>query len=86
MFGKPYEVEVSVGQGAHGGGDTLLQEQIFSYDPPKDPWGRSASQEQGAASVLIGIAANTSFMTGELVRIADLCPELGTTSRLSDLT
>ena len=85
MFGEPYEVEVPWGEGGHGGGDPMLQDQIFSPDAPKDPWGRDAGHGQGAASILIGIAANTSFETGAPVQIAELCPELGDAKRLTQL-
>ncbi len=63
----------------------MLQEQIFATSPKPDPWGRNAGHGQGAASILIGIAANHSFRTGLPVAIRDLCPKLGDASRLSDL-
>ena len=55
------------------------------------PWcrfkhdGRNAGQGQGAASILIGFAANKAFETGQPVRIADLCPQLGDIKRLGEL-
>ena len=85
MFSKAYEVEIPVAEGGHGGGDTLLQEQIFSRNAPADSWGRNAGHGQGAASALVGIAANTSFETGMPVQVIDLCPALGDASRLSEL-
>ncbi len=85
MFKTPYEVEIPSAEGGHGGGDPLLQEQIFSPNPPDDPYHRSAEHGQGAASILIGIAANESFKTGRPVEVADLCPQLGSASRLSEL-
>ena len=86
LFGAPYEVPIPEAEtGGHGGADPLIQEQIFSHYAPDDPWGRSAGHGQGAASALVGIAANRSFETGLPVRIADLCPELGDAARLSEL-
>ena len=86
MFGSPRELTVPEGIGGHGGGDLLLQRQIFAQDAEQDSWGRDAGHQQGAASVLIGMAANRSFETGEVVSVSDLCPGLGPASKLSDLT
>ena len=72
MFGEPYEVEVPKVEGGHGGADPLMLEQIFSPDPAPDPLGRSASFVDGAASIMVGIAANMSIEKGELVEVADL--------------
>ncbi|MCB0068992.1 MAG: gfo/Idh/MocA family oxidoreductase, partial [Caldilineaceae bacterium] len=72
MHGTPYEVDVPVGDGGHGGADPVMLEQIFLPDPPADPFGRAASHIDGAASVLVGIAANESMRTGRLVHIEEL--------------
>jgi hypothetical protein len=48
--------------------------QIFSPNPPPDPYHRAASHVDGAASVLVGIAANQSMQTGQMVCIEDLFP------------
>lgn len=72
MFGEPYRVEVPRVEGGHGGADPLMLEQIFSLDPAPDPLGRSASFRDGAASILVGIAANMSIESGELVDVGDL--------------
>lgn len=86
MFGSPRELTVPEGVGGHGGGDLLLQRQIFAQGVERDPWRRDAGHMQGAASVLVGMAANHSFETGEVVSVSDLCPGLGIASKLSDLT
>ena len=72
MFGEPYEVEVPRVEGGHGGADPLMLEQIFAPDPPGDTLGRNASFRDGAASILLGIAANMSIESGALVDVADL--------------
>lgn len=74
MFGQGYEVEVPVGEGGHGGADPVMLEQIFSPAPPPDPYNRAASHLDGAASVLVGIAANQAMQTGQMVCIDDLFP------------
>lgn len=72
MFGQPYAVDVPTSDGGHGGADPLMLEQIFAPNPPPDPFGRAASHIDGAASVLVGIAANEAMHTGQLVKIDDL--------------
>jgi predicted dehydrogenase len=84
-FQQPYQIEVPHLEGAHGGSDPLLQEQIFSRSPPEDPLQRSAGHEQGAASILIGIAANRSISTGLPVAITDLVPLHPERTHLSEL-
>lgn len=74
MFGIPYDVEVPVGVGSHGGGDRVMLEQLFSSTAPADPLKRAASHLDGAASILVGISANESLRTERLVRCADLLP------------
>jgi hypothetical protein len=65
-------VEIPQAEGGHGGGDPLLQEQLFSPTAPVDPFGRTASHIDGAASILLGIAANKSLATGLPVQVDDL--------------
>ena len=72
MFGQGYEVDVPMGDGGHGGADPVMLEQIFSPNPPPDPFNRAASHVDGATSVLTGIAANKSINTGRLIHIDDL--------------
>jgi predicted dehydrogenase len=84
-FKSPYEVKIERLEGTHGGSDPLLQEQIFARTPPADPFQRSAGQEQGAASILIGIAANQSIATGQPVAISNLLNLRPQAIRLSEL-
>lgn len=85
MFGRAYEVEIPKAKGGHGGSDPMLAEQIFSPRPPVEKWGRNAGHEQGAASILIGIAANKCFKSGKPVQIAKLCPALSKSNQLHEL-
>ncbi|HEY0946768.1 MAG TPA: Gfo/Idh/MocA family oxidoreductase, partial [Opitutaceae bacterium] len=84
-FKPSYDVPVPVIKGDHGGSDPLIQEQIFSASPPADPHGRSAGHEQGAASILIGIAANASIASGRPVAIASLADLPASATKLSEL-
>lgn len=72
MFGQPYDVDVPTGAGGHGGADPVMLEQIFAPNPPSDPFHRAASHIDGAASVLVGIAANESMRSRRLVEIDEL--------------
>jgi hypothetical protein len=83
MFAGPVEIDVKSGAGPHSG-DAAMLEQIFAPDPPPDPWGRAASHHDGAASVLLGAAANRAISTGGPVRVSDLgvsLPEPAETTR-----
>ncbi len=74
MFGEPYELEVPMGDGGHGGADPVMLEQIFDPNPPHDPFNRAATHIDGAASILVGIAGNRALETGALVQVDDLFP------------
>jgi len=75
LFERPREIPVQELSGGHGGGDPLLQEQMFSDQPAPDDLGRNAGYEQGIASAIIGISANQSLATGLPVRVSDLLGE-----------
>ncbi len=73
MFGEGYEVEIPpIEGGGHGGADPIMLEQLFAPDPPRDPFNRAASHIDGAASILLGIAANRAIELNQPVRIDDL--------------
>ncbi len=72
MHGKPYTVEIPEGVGGHGGGDRVMLEQLFSPNAPEDPFKRAATHVDGAASILMGIAANHSIATGQPVNVDEL--------------
>ena len=56
----------------HGGGDKVMLDELFLPDPKPDKYLRAADERAGAASCLIGIAANRCFETQQPVAIADL--------------
>jgi hypothetical protein len=74
LFDNSYDVEIPPGAGGHGGADPLLLEQLFSPTPPPDPLNRSASHIDGAASILLGIAANRAIETKQVISIDSLFP------------
>jgi predicted dehydrogenase len=74
MFGTPHEEDAPRGDGGHGGADPLMLEQLFSPTAPADPSNRAASHIDGAASILVGIAANESIRTQQMMVIDDLFP------------
>ena len=85
-FGKPKSIDLDkINEGSHGGGDSLLQNQIFSKNQKKDILNRDAGHEQGAASILIGIAANESMKTKKAVKISNICPQLNHATFLNEL-
>ena len=71
MFGEAYNVEIPEGVGGHGGGDTVLLNDIFGT-PEYDPFHRAASHVDGAMSILTGISANKSIATGMPVDVLSL--------------
>lgn len=73
MFGLPYDAEIPEAKGGgHGGADPIMLEQIFDPNAPADPYNRAASHIDGAASILLGISANKSIETGQVVKVDDL--------------
>jgi hypothetical protein len=72
MRGNPRDIVPATGTGGHGGGDAVMLADIFDPNAPKDPLLRSADERSGAASILIGVAANRCFETGQPVKIGEL--------------
>lgn len=72
MRGNPRDVVPATGTGGHGGGDAVMLADIFDPNAPKDPLLRAADERGGAASILVGVAANQCFETGKPVKIAEL--------------
>ncbi len=71
-FTPGYDVEVWRGEGGHAGSDPLLLEQLFSPNPPDDPYRRASDERGGAWSILIGAAINRSLEWGRSVRLDEL--------------
>lgn len=71
MFDEPYEVEIEEREGGHGGGDPILLNDLFGK-PVEDPFNRKATHEDGAMSILTGIAGNLSINTGLPVNVDGL--------------
>ncbi len=74
MRAAAYEIPMWTGQGGHGGGDTVMLDDLFLPEKKADKYQRAADQRGGAYSILTGVAANHSFITGKAVVIADLVP------------
>ncbi len=72
MRGTPRIIEPRTGTGGHGGGDAVMLADLFDPDAPGDPLLRAADERGGAASILVGVAANECFRTGRPVRIDSL--------------
>jgi predicted dehydrogenase len=85
-FQASYPVTLPPARGAHGGADDILCHSFFSPDAPAtDPHGRFAGHEQGAASILVGIAGVESIRRNQPVTLTDLVPLKPTATKLSEL-
>jgi predicted dehydrogenase len=74
---KPaYTITPQVSKGAHGGGDALMFEDALRIARTTDRTQRAADERAGAYSILVGVAANRCFETGQTVAIADLVKDL----------
>jgi predicted dehydrogenase len=65
------EIPIPEGEGAHGGGDNHLLDDIFRPTGTPDPLDRRAGYRDGLRSVAVGIAANRSLQTGLPVNITE---------------
>jgi hypothetical protein len=72
MRGRARTIEPWTGVGGHGGGDAVMLNQIFLPNPEPDKYLRASDERGGAASILVGIAANKCFETKQPVQIASL--------------
>jgi predicted dehydrogenase len=71
----PYSVEVSgYTRSGHGGADARMTEVLFDAVAARRPdaLGRAATERDGAASLLVGLAGNASLASGAPVRVADI--------------
>jgi predicted dehydrogenase len=74
-FGRTYDLVLPRGVGLHAGGDTVMLEALFRGGG-NDEFERIADERAGAASALVGIAANASMVAGRAILLADLMPGL----------
>jgi predicted dehydrogenase len=72
LRGELRSIEPWTASGGHGGGDQVMLDEIFLTDPPADKYLRASDERGGASSILVGIAANRCFETGQPVKIAEL--------------
>lgn len=72
MFDSPYEVEVETIAGGHGGGDTVMLDDLFNPNKKEDVFKRAASHVDGIKSILTGVAANKSIASGQQISIDSL--------------
>jgi len=71
-WGKAMAIDYEKGSlGGHGGGDVRLLNDVF-LGAKDDPLGHAAGHVDGARSILIGIAANKSMVTGLPVKVEEL--------------
>lgn len=85
-FQTGYVVPMPPATGAHGGADEILNRSFYAPDAPStDPWGRFAGHEQGAASILVGIAGVESIKRNQPVNLTDLVPLRPGARHLSEL-
>ena len=68
----PYEDST----GEHGGGDRRLLDMIFADAPVPDPLGQMADSFAGYSSAVIGMAANESIRTGNIVSVTEMLDRL----------
>lgn len=80
LRGAPRDIEPWTGTGGHGGGDDVMLNEIFG-DAPPDKYKRASDQRGGAYSILIGVAANQCFKTGQSVNIDELVTGLAPPDR-----
>lgn len=84
-FQPSYVVPMAPQTGAHGGADDILTRDLFAPDAAPDPWHRGAGHEQGAASILVGIAGVESIRRNQPVNLTDLVPLRPEAMKLSEL-
>lgn len=84
-FKNSYLVPMPAQTGPHGGADEILNRHFYGESAPVDSWGRTAGHEQGAASILVGIAGVESIKRNQPVNISDLVLLKPEAMRLSEL-
>jgi hypothetical protein len=72
LRGPARKVEPWSGTGGHGGGDKVMLDEIFLPSAPADKYKRASDERAGAAAIVVGIAANKCFETGQGVDVTNL--------------
>ncbi|KAF1356094.1 NAD(P)-binding protein [Lizonia empirigonia] len=73
LFEKPVNVSVPTSVGAHGGGDEVLLADLFGQHGAEINQDiRAATHVDGALSILVGICANKSIASGQVVTVRDV--------------
>lgn len=74
----PQSLDVWEGEGDHGGADPVMLSYLFDAENAgTDPYGRSSTHEDGAWSILTGIAANRSIAERRRVDVDGMLAEAG---------
>jgi predicted dehydrogenase len=85
-FKPSYLVPVDAQSGAHGGADEILCRSFYAPGSASaDSLGRFAGHEQGAASILVGIAGAESIRRNLPINVTDLVPLRPEARKLSEL-
>jgi predicted dehydrogenase len=85
-FQPSYPVPVPAQAGAHGGADEILNRAFFGPGrTTTDALHRFAGHEQGAASILVGVAGVESIKRNQPVNLTDLVPLKPAAKKLSEL-
>ncbi len=74
----PQQLDVWAGAGDHGGADPVMLGYLFEPEGMEpDRYNRSSTLKEGAWSILTGIAANRSIVTGQTVDVDRMLAEAG---------
>lgn len=77
LWGEAMDIPIEVEHGDHGGGDKRMLNVLFGPAPGEAEESgfasrQGASEVDGTRALAVGLAANRSFVTGQVVAIADL--------------
>ncbi|KGA97438.1 oxidoreductase [Alkalihalobacillus alcalophilus ATCC 27647 = CGMCC 1.3604] len=75
LFGSKEIIHVVKNEGGHGGGDPLIQEDIFLGPDPARPYEVLAGAEAGTYSIAVGEAVWKSTKSGQPIKIKSLLTE-----------
>ncbi|WP_100407345.1 Gfo/Idh/MocA family protein [Bacillus solitudinis] len=78
LFGAKESIHVVQGEGTHGGGDPLLQEDIFMGVDPNRPYEILAGAEAGAYSIAVGEGVWRSSKENKPLKVEEMMKETET--------